>query len=122
MTGVGRNQVPICFAADSTASETLQRREERADISDNWVPRETLAPGYSLVGSGNPQPYRPERSSSGPRPVQQSASLPSITTARTDRMPRLQLASLQDFAASLPATGGTHCRPPDSRLAFLCPA
>ncbi len=29
-------------------------------------------------------------------------------------------ASLQDFAASMPATGGTHCRPPDPRLAFLC--
>jgi hypothetical protein len=30
------------------------------------------------------------------------------------------LASLQDFAASMPATGGTHCRPPDPRLASLC--
>jgi len=29
-------------------------------------------------------------------------------------------ASLQDFAASMPATGGTHCRPPDPRLASLC--
>jgi hypothetical protein len=28
--------------------------------------------------------------------------------------------SLQDFAASIPATGGTHCRPPDTRLASLC--
>jgi len=28
--------------------------------------------------------------------------------------------SLEDFAASMPATGGTHCRPPDLRLAFLC--
>jgi hypothetical protein len=89
-------------------------------MSDNWVPRETLAPGYSVVGSGSPQPCRPEHSSSGPRPVQQSASLPSITTAGTDRMPRLQLASLQDFAASMPATGGTHCRPPAPRLASLC--
>src|SRR5207245_7131144 len=32
------------------------------------------------------------------------------------------LASLQDFAASMPVTGGTHCRPPDPRLASLCAA
>jgi hypothetical protein len=31
-----------------------------------------------------------------------------------------QPTSVQDFAASVAASGGSHCRPPHPRLAFLC--
>jgi len=38
-----------------------------------------------------------------------------------ERLQRSRLSSLRDFAASMPTTGDTHCRPPDSRLAFSVP-
>src|SRR5439155_17207793 len=58
-------------------------------------------------GIACPRPAARSVLTSGPRPWQQSASLPLITTAGTDRMPRL-LARLATFGSFMSSTVTSH--------------